>query len=67
MKVLVGNNCMREVSFADDRYVDVVSMDGTISIRLIIEKDNVVVTARSGAMIVEHERANPAVRIEKAK
>ena len=67
MEVRVGNKSMRVVSFADDRYVDVVSMDGTISIRLIIEKDNVVVTAKSGTMIVEHQCAHPAVRIEKAK
>ena len=67
MEVSLGNHSMRVVSFADDRYVDVVSMDGTISIRLIIEKDNVVVTTRSGTMIVEHQHAHPAVRIEKSK
>ena len=65
MKILVGNNTMREVGFADDRYADVVSMDGSISIRLIIEKDHVVVVARSGSMIIEHHCAHPAVRIEK--
>ncbi|KND47598.1 MAG: hypothetical protein AB201_01545 [Parcubacteria bacterium C7867-006] len=56
---------MRDVSFADDRYVDIISMDGSISIRVIIEKDQVVITARSGSMVIEHDRAYPSVRVEK--
>lgn len=68
MKVLIGNTRgMREVSVTLDRYVDIVSMDGTISVRVIIEKGGVVIVARSGTMTVEHQYALPAVRVEKSK
>ena len=65
MELTIGKTVMQVGGLENKRYIDLVSNDGKIQVRIIAEENEVSVIAISGKILVEHDRAYPAIRIEK--